>query len=190
MMTIVWHWRAAATAVLLLALTPSSTAAQRGGPIARPSPRFLVRLEPSVMIPMRDGVRLSTDLYFPVRAADKLPVVLIRTPYNKLGAGVERDARFFASHGFAVAIQDLRGKFESEGLFTKMSGQDPRDGYDTMDWLATRPWSTGKIGTYGCSYLGETQIALAAMRHPNHSVAIPKAAGGNYAYGPRARRPA
>lgn len=141
-----------------------------------------VRLEPSVRIPMRDGALLSTDLYFPEGLTGRLPVILMRTPYNKRPhqrAGSE--ARWFTTHGYVVAVQDKRGKFESEGRYT-ISAADREDGYDSVDWLARQPWSNGRIGTYGCSYLGENQIQLAATRHPNHAAAIAKAAGGIMRY--------
>ena len=159
-----------------------------------PEPKYQVRLEKSVMVPMRDGVRLSTDLYFPAGAGEKLPVILIRTPYNKkewrdslapdapaFFARYYGVASMFASQGYIVAVQDIRGKFESEGIFT-VSANERNDGYDTISWLAEQPWSTGKIGTYGCSYRGECQVQLAAMRHPNHVTMIPQCAGGIIRY--------
>ncbi len=149
-----------------------------GGPFGRPAPKHAVRLEKSVWIPMRDGVRLSTDLYFPERAGDKLPVVLVRTPYNKNSRRQDKsDARFFAGQGYVVAVQDVRGRFESEGNFL-INAAEREDGSDTVTWLARQSWSSGKVGTYGCSYLGEDQIQLAATRNPNHVAAISQAAGG------------
>jgi len=150
-----------------------------------PAPKLdSVRLIKSVLVPMRDGVRLSTDLYVPVGAKPPLPVVQIRLPYDKnryLGFRKPGSiAMFFAGHGYVVAIQDMRGRFESEGDYV-VSRADREDGYDTVDWLANQPWSNGKVGTYGCSYLGENQIQLSATRHPNHAAAIPQAAGGGYA---------
>lgn len=133
---------------------------------------------------MRDGVRLSTDLYFPVGAELPLPVILIRTPYSKDSRPPHYTrpgsiANYFAGHGYVVAVQDNRGRHESEGDFV-VSRSEREDGYDTVDWLARQAWSTGRVGTYGCSYLGEDQVQLAAMRHPNHLAAIPQAAGGAY----------
>src|SRR5688572_20827112 len=150
---------------------------------ARPEPRYAERLEPSIPVPMRDGVRLSTDLYFPVAAPEPLPVILIRTPYNKQHERDERShVHLFTGHGFAVAVQDVRGKFESEGMYTVSKG-DGEDGYDTLDWLVAQPLCSGKVGTYGCSYLGENQLMLAKLRHPNHACALPKAAsGGKYRF--------
>ncbi|UCC81806.1 MAG: CocE/NonD family hydrolase [Gemmatimonadota bacterium] len=143
-------------------------------------PQYEVRLEKSVLVHMRDGVRLSTDLYFPIGAPEPLPVIAIRLPYNKNGFQDPPSlAHEFAKRGFVVAIQDMRGRFESEGHY--IVGRANRDdGYDFISWLAEQPWSNGKIGTYGCSYLGENQLQIAATRHPNHAAAIPQAAGGGY----------
>ncbi len=142
-----------------------------------------IRLEKSVLVPMRDGVRLSTDIYSPVGVAGPLPVVLIRLPYNKNRYMNLRSpgsiAHFFAGHGYHVVVQDMRGRYESEGEYT-VSAADRDDGYDAIEWLTKQTWNTGKVGTYGCSYLGENQIQLAATLHPNHTAAIPQSAGGGY----------
>ncbi len=134
-----------------------------------------IRKEKSVFVPMRDGVRLSTDLYFPEGAEGKLPVILMRSPYGKDGAypygGI---IPLFVQQGYVVAVQDARGRFESEGKY-RAKYSDRKDGYDTIEWLIKQPWSDGKVATYGCSYLGEVQIALAGARHPNHVAMIPQA---------------
>ena len=99
-----------------------------------PSPKYDVRVERSLMVPMRDGVRLSTDLYFPVSSEDKIPAILIRLPYNKKVFFTRQwgpAAYVFAGQGYAVAVQDCRGKFESEGTFM-VSIHDSDDGYDTV----------------------------------------------------------
>ena len=144
--------------------------------------RYGFRIEHDVMIPMPDGVRLATNLYFPRKAVTdgsvKLPVVLIRVPYDKNnhGGGLA-PAYDFAAHGYVVAIQDVRGKYASEGRFTP-SKDDAADGSATIDWLAAQPWSNGKVGTIGCSALGEAQIFLSRMRNPRHAAMIPIGAGG------------
>jgi len=183
----------AAVLVAMLGCVPDSPAPEAGeapdpaagaeeGPFPRPEGAWDVRLEPTVMVPMRDGVRLATDLYFPEGREEPLPVVQIRTPYGKIAHRAPSSAaRYFASHGFAVAVQDMRGRYQSEGTYV-VSQADRADGYDMVSWLATRPWSNGRIGTYGCSYLGENQMQLAAERHPAHAAAIPQAAGGSYRY--------
>ena len=144
-----------------------------------PEPRYPVRVETNVRVPMRDGVKLATDLYFPEGAGDKLPAIMIRTPYNRKAR--TEVPRMFAGQGYLVAVQDVRGKFESEGRFT-VSANDTADGSDMLDWMAAQPWSTGKIGTYGCSYLGEDQIELSKVRNPHHTAMIPQAAGGAYRF--------
>ena len=168
-------------AMLAVVALPRPGTAQNaaGAPFPRPVGFHAVGVERSVMVPMRDGVRLATDIYRPKDLDGALPTVLIRTPYNK-GANPNGDASamFFASHGYAVAVQDVRGKFASEGQFRVYEG-DTTDWTDAFNWIGTQPWSTGKIGTYGCSYLGEGQIVAAQQRHPNHIAAIAQAAGGN-----------
>ncbi len=160
----------------------SAAAAPAEPPFPRPAGSHQVRLDPTHMVPMRDGVRLATDLYFPVGAPEPLPVVQIRTPYGKLSHRRESSAaRFFASHGFAVAVQDMRGRFQSEGEYF-VSRDDRRDGFDMVSWLAAQPWSNGRIGSYGCSYLGENQMQFAATRNPHHAAALPQAAGGSLRY--------
>ncbi len=145
----------------------------------RPAGTHTVAIEKDLMVAMRDGVRLATDVYRPSDAAGPLPTILIRTPYNKSAAADgDASARFFASHGYAVAIQDVRGKFASQGRFQIYEG-DTTDWPDMFDWIGAQPWSTGRIGTFGCSYLGEGQIIAAQQHHPGHIAAIPQAAGGN-----------
>ncbi|HEU5134540.1 MAG TPA: CocE/NonD family hydrolase [Steroidobacteraceae bacterium] len=145
--------------------------------------RYGYRVERDVMIPMPDGVKLATNLYFPrgtgpADTGGKLPAVLIRLPYDKNHhAGGLAPAQEFAGHGYVVAIQDMRGKYASEGVFTP-SRLDAEDGSATVDWLAAQPWSNGRVGTVGCSSLGESQIMLARMRNPHHAAMIPLGAGG------------
>lgn len=109
------------------------------------------------MVPMRDGVRLATDVYLP-EGKGPFPVILIRTPYNKNGlAGIGVEGK---KKGYAVVIQDTRGRFASEGANLPFE-TDARDGYDTVEWLVKQPWCNGKIGTWGGSALGITQLLLA-----------------------------
>jgi len=146
-----------------------------------PEAKYEVRVERSVMVPMRDGVRLSTDLYFPVGAGEKLPVILIRLPYNKelfYSRQWGGAAYGFAGQGYAVAVQDMRGRYESEGEFVVEHETEAEDGNDAITWAATQPWSNGSVGTYGCSYLGEVQIQQAKLRNPHLKCMIPQAAGG------------
>ncbi len=102
----------------------------------------------------------------------------MRVPYNKDSyGGAVPPARFFARHGYAVVVQDARGKFKSEGEYRVYNG-DVTDSWDAIEWASTQLWSTGRVGTYGCSYLGENQIIATAQRHPAHMAALPQAAGG------------
>lgn len=144
--------------------------------------RFDMVIESDVMVAMRDGVRLATDLYLPARAGKALPgpfpVILERTPYDKVAPsrsersaseprplGRAEVARFFVSRGYAFAYQDCRGTHRSEGRFTKYLS-DGEDGYDTMAWLTTQPWCNGKIATMGLSYAAHTQVAAACIAPP------------------------
>lgn len=149
-------------------------------PLPRPKgPYALVRLG-TARVAMRDGTELSTDIYLPDRPGPQ-PVILIRTPYDKRAFSPERSIQgsvaAFVEHGYAVAVQDVRGKFASDGVFTPNLNDDV-DSYDTMSWIVKQPWSDGKIGTYGCSALGEAQVIAARLRHPAWKAAIPMAATG------------
>jgi predicted acyl esterase len=141
---------------------------------------YQMRAELGIMVEMRDGVSLSTDLYFPAGAMDKLPVILWRTVYGKKNA-YENDPLFAAlvKRGYVVATQDMRGRGSSEGDFKPTIG-DRNDSYDTASWLTSQPWSNQKLGTSGCSAHGEIQLALAATRHPHHVTAIPQSSAAGY----------
>ena len=146
------------------------------------APKYKVVIERSVIVRMRDGIKLFTDIYFPEGAGEKLPVILIRTPYNKNRFREERQGQYnaaytFAGQGYVVLVQDCRGKYESEGRFV-VSAADSEDGYDTVTWAASQSWSNGKVGTFGCSYLGENQILQAKLKNPHLKAMIPQAAGG------------
>lgn len=115
----------------------------------------------TVMVPMRDGVRLATDVYFP-EGEGPFPVILLRSPYDrKLGEGIAQDA---ARRGYVMVVQNTRGRFGSEGEnlpFETDGWGKLRDGEDTVEWIARQPWCNGKIGTWGGSALGITQYLLA-----------------------------
>jgi len=135
-----------------------------------------------VMMPMRDGVRLSTDIYRPKTDA-KVPVIFSRTPYNfnSWGDGEERTRTYqrayeAVSRGYAYVVQNERGRFFSEGEWDIL-GTPLTDGYDAFSWLADQPWSNGKIGTLGCSSTAEWQMAVAALDHPSHAAMVPQGFG-------------
>jgi putative CocE/NonD family hydrolase len=162
----------------MIAIVRLAEGQQPGGPAPRPTARYEVTVEKNVMVPMRDGVRLAADLYRPTGAGDRLPVIMMRTPYNKdTYGGAISPARYFAGQGYLVVSQDVRGQFNSEGDY-RVQLKDSDDGYDTIEWIVKQPWSTGKVGTYGCSYLGEVQYLLAKRRHPAHVAMIPQSASG------------
>ena len=133
------------------------------------------------MVAMPDGVKLATDLYFPADLREPLPVILISTPYNKNGESYVAGARRFAARGYVAAVQDVRGKFESEGDYI-ISAADTNDGSDTVDWLAAQSWSNGKVGTTGCSYAGENQVEMAKRRNGHQLAMNPQAASGALQY--------
>lgn len=149
------------------------------------------------MIEMRDGVRLATDLYLPVPAARAeqrggIPVVLVRTPYNKdrEHRGVVHWRDFLVDSGYAFAVQDMRGFYASATGERRESGQ--YDGYDTIEWLARQSWCNGKVGMMGYSHLGAAQYEAAVTQPPHLACAIPAQAPGNYytdaLYPPRFRK--
>ena len=145
--------------------------------------QYDVVAESNVMVPARDGVGLATDLYFPAtdgrRAGGQFPVVLVRTPYNKAAPGAVLDARYLARRGYVCAMQDVRGRFESEGEWYAFAKEAP-DGYDAVEWLGTQPWSTGRVGTMGDSYAGSDQAALATFDPPHLSTMIVAVGASNY----------
>ncbi|MBL9125250.1 MAG: CocE/NonD family hydrolase [Planctomycetaceae bacterium] len=148
-----------------------------------------VATQGNVMVPMRDGVRLATDVYLPARNGkpldERLPTILMRTPYGKSGlkegAPANADGRYFAERGYAVVIQDTRGRYQSEGVWHMLT-DDGRDGFDTCAWIGQQPWSNGKVGTIGTSYVGGTQHALALERPPELVTAIPVDAMSNLGF--------
>ncbi len=129
------------------------------------------------MVSMRDGVKLATDLYFP-EGKGPFPVLVTRSPYNKNGE--HRRGAFFAQHGYVFVAQDCRGRFASEGEFYPLI-HEARDGYDTIEWAAAQPWSNGKVGTTGASYLAIDQYA-AAIENPPHLLAMYAAVGSENFY--------
>ncbi len=134
-----------------------------------------------VMVPMRDGVRLATDIYRPALpdgspAPGRFPVILTRTSYDKSNPvmQVEPVGKFFARNGYVVAIQDLRGRGNSGGVGDYHHRANPRegeDGHDTIEWLAAQPWSTGRVGMVGSSHSGCVQN-VAALHRPPHLAAL------------------
>ena len=142
----------------LLVISFSSTSAQS---------LYRVTVEQGVRVKMRDNVTLAADVYRPV-SDEKFPVLLERTPYNRTGEAAM--ANELASHGYIVVLQDTRGRYESGGDFYPFRDESA-DGYDTVEWAARLNGSNGKVGMFGGSYVGATQM-LAAMAVPPHLASI------------------
>jgi putative CocE/NonD family hydrolase len=142
------------------------------GAAARAQSVFVVRKDERITA--RDGTKLAADVYLPAKngaaVAGRHPTLLCRTPYDK--AREAETARWFAARGYAVVVNDCRGRFGSEGRW-RMLLDDPADGADVMKWIAEQPWSTGKVGTLGTSYVGGTQHALACADPPGLACMIP-----------------
>ncbi|MEW6070986.1 MAG: CocE/NonD family hydrolase [Planctomycetota bacterium] len=129
-------------------------------------------LDDEVAVPMRDGTRLATDVYRPA-AEGRFPTILVRTPYKKEMS--ELQGKYFARRGYAYAVQDCRGRFASEGTWEPFF-PEPADGHDAIEWVAAQPWSTGKVGMIGGSYLGWVQWWAARERPPHLVTIIPNVA--------------
>ncbi|MCE5249759.1 CocE/NonD family hydrolase [bacterium] len=123
-------------------------------------PEYKVIEELDVMVAMRDGVQLSTNIYRP-DAQGAFPALIMRTPYGN-GGSDNQDGHFFAQRGYAVIIQDVRGRYESEGLFDA-GRTEGVDGIDTHQWVVSQPWCNGRLGTFGGSYVGFTQWMPASL---------------------------
>jgi len=128
-----------------------------------------------VRVPMRDGVRLSVDVYRP-ETDGRHPGLLIQTPYNNNTLGLINRARWFARRGYAVVIADSRGRFDSDGEWDPFSPLHKTDGYDLVEWVAAQPWCTGKVGTLGQSYMGWTQWWTAVTAPPSLAAMVPEVA--------------
>jgi putative CocE/NonD family hydrolase len=132
----------------------------------------LAVVERKVMMPMRDGVRLATDVYYPKQSSGKVPTVFVKTPYNfnywdvRNGVPADMTAALTAiKRGYAYVVQNERGHFFSEGNYDIL-GPPRTDGYDAMEWISKQSWSNGKVGATGCSSTAEYQPGVAATGHP------------------------
>ena len=144
----------------------------------------IATVERMVMVPMRDGVRLATDIYIP-KGEGPYPAIFWRTPYNFSRLNPPNPNRPNAmlkyaldavERGYVFIVQNERGRYFSEGEW-QILGFPRKDGYDALSWIAEQPWSNGKVATLGCSSTAEWQMGLAAMDHPAHAAAVPMAAG-------------
>lgn len=140
--------------VILLNLILSLKAVSQENKQDKDKPNYILKTE---FVTTPDGVKLATDVYFPVERKEKMLCLLGRTPYNK--DHFKRDAEWFTNKGFVVVGQDCRGKFQSEGKWYPLR-HDRSDGLATVRWIRQQPWSNGKIGGWGASYVGYTQWAI------------------------------
>ena len=139
-----------------------------------------LKMETNIAVAMRDGVTLYADIYRP-DGEGLYPTILQRTPYDKTNSltNTMLDPIRAAKAGFAVVIQDTRGRHASEGEFYAFR-DDIDDGYDTVEWAAAQPWSNGKVGMYGASYVGATQWLAATSRPPHLVTIVPTVTASNY----------
>src|SRR5713101_6993759 len=136
-----------------------------------------VTTDRGVTMKTRDGVTLRADVYRP-KADGKYPVLLERTPYNK-GPGNSELGLRAAAMGYVVIIQDVRGRFTSEGEWYPFK-YESQDGYDTVEWAAALPYSNGKVGMFGGSYVGATQMQAAISSPPHLAGVFPVVTASNY----------
>jgi hypothetical protein len=139
-------------------------------------------IDSKVMMPMRDGIRLATDIYRP-KAEGNYPIIFSRTPYNfntwvdgKRRLREAKRAYDYVKQGYVYIVQNERGRFFSEGEWDIL-GVPLTDGYDAFEWMKNQPWSNGKIGTLGCSSTAEWQMAVSALDHPSHAAMVPQGFG-------------
>ncbi len=139
-------------------------------------------IDQKVMMPMRDGIRLATDIYRP-KTDKKVPIIFSKTPYNfnswgdgKERTGTAKRALEAVKRGYAYVVQNERGRYFSEGEWDIL-GAPTTDGFDAFTWMKNQSWSNGKIGTLGCSSTAEWQMAVAALDHPSHAAMVPQGFG-------------
>ncbi len=175
---------AAACSIAVSVAAACTVVAQRGGLTSEQAKarwetekelQSLAVVDRKVMLRMRDGVRLATDIYRPKNASGKVPTIWVRTPYNfnywdvRNGVPADMTAALTAvKRGYAYVIQNERGHFFSEGNYDILDSVRT-DGDDTLSWIATRSWSNGKVGTTGCSSTAEYQMGVAALGNPAYA---------------------
>ena len=163
----------AAVVLVALVIPPDSAAPAQPAASHRPA-EYGVVVDKNLMIPVHDGVRLAVDIYRPARegkpSPGRFPALLTRTPYDK--GGVAAEGKFYAERGYVVVANDTRGRYASEGIWHGLV-DDPQDGHDVVEWIAAQEWSDGKVGTFGTSYPGGTQHALAETKSPHLTTMVP-----------------
>lgn len=142
-----------------------------------------VIVERDVMVKMRDGAQLATDIYRPAKnrqpVEERFPCILVRTSYDKDQVHRSIDPEYFTKRGYVVVVQDVRGRYKSEGSYYH-GVTEAEDGYDTIEWIAQQPWCNGKVGMTGISYLAAVQSAAAILRPPHLASIFHVKAPSNY----------
>jgi len=168
--------------ILILVICFNLSRAQSGEELLTALKKIAV-VDLKVMMPMRDGVRLATDIYRP-KTNEKVPIIFVRTPYNFnhwqdgefKGDRYLKRAKEAVKNGYAYVVQNERGRYFSEGQWDIL-GVPLTDGYDAFTWMKEQDWSNGKIGTLGCSSTAEWQMAVAALDHPAHAALVAQGFG-------------
>lgn len=168
--------------LLILSFVISSSSYMTAQSDIRQQLEEIAIIDQKVMMPMRDGIRLATDIYRP-KTDEKVPIIFSRTPYNfNSWRDGEESTRTYqralaaVERGYAYVVQNERGRYFSEGEWDIL-GVPLTDGYDAFSWMKDQSWSNGKIGTLGCSSTAEWQMAVAALDHPSHAAMVPQAYG-------------
>ncbi|HEY1526593.1 MAG TPA: CocE/NonD family hydrolase [Candidatus Angelobacter sp.] len=169
---------AAAATIFLMFLPCTGMWSQKPDILEKIGIRTGYTVDREIMVPMRDGVRLSTAVLRPAKISGPMPVILIRTPYLKDQEllGLKDLYSFLLLHGYILVVQSERGTGWSEGQYQILAGAR-NDGYDTLNWIVAQPWSNGKVGTLGCSSSGDNQLLLASLNHPAHRAMVTMASG-------------
>jgi putative CocE/NonD family hydrolase len=160
---------------LLLASICGLANAQAPAPENYSAAQYDFTVRRGVMVTMRDGVRLAVDLYIPKTAA-KAPAVLTMLPYGRYAwesGRINAKGPWFAQRGYVFVAADVRGRFDSEGVWDPFDSKHKSDGYDLVEWLAQQPWSNGKVGMWGPSYMGWTQWWTASTAPPHLAAIVP-----------------
>jgi hypothetical protein len=160
------------TALLLAPL--SALQAEAPDPGQYSAEQFEVKATRGNKATVRDGVRLSVDVFQP-KADGRFPAILIITPYGN-NPGYQKRGAWFAQRGYVVAVADSRGRFDSEGEWDPFDPKHKNDGYDLVEWLAKQPWCDGKVGMMGLSYMGWTQWWTATQAPPSLKAIVPEVA--------------
>ena len=158
--------------LMLFAVRGASAQAPQAGSYS--PAQFAVRQSRGHMVPMRDGVHLSVDIYQP-SAPERFASLLSIVPYDN-NAGWKERAKWFAARGYSVVLADSRGRYDSEGAFDPFDSRHKTDGYDLVEWVAKQPWSSGKVGMYGPSYMGWETWWTVTQAPPSLRAIVPEVA--------------